>query len=91
MTILDADVISPTNCVRQPFSYSEVSSYKSIIANRLNLFWGLDWEGIPKRLNDEMHIERADIVIGCVDSKASRRTVQECAGKRSEVGYWLLY
>jgi PRTRC genetic system ThiF family protein len=44
VTILDPDVISPTNCVRQPFSRSEVGLYKSVVlANRLNLFW--DWIG----------------------------------------------
>ena len=46
VTLLDPEVISPTNCVRQPFSRSEVGLYKSVVlANRLNLFWGVDWEG----------------------------------------------
>ena len=48
VTLLDPDVISPTNCVRQPFSRSEVGLSKAVVvANRLNLFWGLDWQGIP--------------------------------------------
>lgn len=52
LTLLDRDVISPTNCVRQPFSQSEIGLSKSVVlANRLNLFWGLDWEGIPEGLD----------------------------------------
>jgi hypothetical protein len=44
VTLLDPEVISPTNCVRQPFSQSEIGLYKSVVlANRLNLFWG--WTG----------------------------------------------
>ncbi len=43
VTLLDPEVISATNCVRQPFSQSEIGLYKSVVlANRLNLFWGLD-------------------------------------------------
>jgi molybdopterin/thiamine biosynthesis adenylyltransferase len=30
VTLLDPDVISPTNCVRQPFSQSEIGLYKSV-------------------------------------------------------------
>jgi hypothetical protein len=43
--LLDPDFISPTNRVRQPFSQSEIGLYESVVlANRLNLFWGLDWQ-----------------------------------------------
>ena len=31
VTLLDPDVISPTNCVRQPFSQSEIGLYKSVV------------------------------------------------------------
>ena len=35
VTLLDPDIISPTNCVRQPFSQSEIGLYKSVVlANR---------------------------------------------------------
>jgi molybdopterin/thiamine biosynthesis adenylyltransferase len=37
VNLLDPDVISPTNCVRQPFSQSEIGLDKSVVpANRLN-------------------------------------------------------
>lgn len=37
--VVDGDKVSPTNCVRQPFSESEIGLYKSVVlVNRLNLF-----------------------------------------------------
>jgi hypothetical protein len=47
--LIDGDRISETNCVRQPFSRSEVGLYKVVVLiNRLNLFWGLG-SGAPLR------------------------------------------
>ena len=90
VTLLDPDVISPTNCVRQPFSRSEIGLYKSVVlANRLNLFWGLDWQGVPERLDPKRRLDGVDIVIGCVDTRAARAAIAKCAEGRSEVDYWL--
>jgi len=51
VTVMDGDVISPTNCVRQPFSRCEVGNLKSVVlVNRLNLFWNLGWEAVPEHL-----------------------------------------
>jgi PRTRC genetic system ThiF family protein len=88
--LLDPDVISPTNCVRQPFSRSEVGLYKAVVlANRLNLFWGLDWRGIPARLDAKRKLDGVDIVIGCVDTRKARAAIAKCAEDWSEVDYWL--
>ena len=90
VTLLDPDVISPTNCVRQPFSQSEIGLYKSVVlANRLNLFWGLDWQGIPERLDTKRRLDGVDIVIGCVDTRKARAAIAKCAEDWSEVDYWL--
>jgi PRTRC genetic system ThiF family protein len=90
VTLLDPDVISPTNCVRQPFSQSEIGLYKSVVlTNRLNLFWGLDWDGIPERLETKRRLDGADIVIGCVDTRRARADIAKCAEDWSEVDYWL--
>jgi PRTRC genetic system ThiF family protein len=90
VTLLDPDVISPTNCVRQPFSRSEIGLYKSVVlANRLNLFWGLDWQGIPERLDTKRRLDGVDIVIGCVDTRKARAAIAKCAEDWSEVDYWL--
>jgi PRTRC genetic system ThiF family protein len=90
VTLLDPELISPTNCVRQPFSQSEIGLYKSVVlGNRLNLFWGLDWEGIPERLDLKRRLDGVDIVIGCVDTRKARAAIAKCAEEWSEVDYWL--
>ena len=90
VTLLDPDIISPTNCVRQPFSQSEIGLYKSVVlANRLNLFWGLDWDGIPERLDPKRRLDGLDIVIGCVDTRKARAAIAKCSEDWSEVHYWL--
>jgi PRTRC genetic system ThiF family protein len=90
VTLLDPDVISPTNCVRQPLSQSEIGLHKSVVlANRLNLFWGLDWEGIPEPLNPKLRLDGVGIVIGCVDTRKARAAIAKCAEDWSEVDYWL--
>jgi PRTRC genetic system ThiF family protein len=90
VTLLDPDVISPTNCVRQPFSQSEIGLYKSVVlANRLNMFWGLDWQGVPDRLDPQRRFDGVDIVIGCVDTRQARASITKCAQDWSEVAYWL--
>jgi PRTRC genetic system ThiF family protein len=90
VTLLDPDVISPTNCVRQPFSQSEIGFYKSVVlANRLNLFWGLDWDGVPERLDPKRRLDGVDIVIGCVDTRKARAAIANCSEDWSEVDYWL--
>lgn len=85
VTFVDADRISRTNCIRQPFSESEIGLYKAtVLATRLNLFWGLGWKGVPEFLNEGWR-EETDILIGCVDSRKSRRTMT------STSAYWNCY
>ena len=51
VTVMDADTVSPFNCVRQPFSRGEIGLYKGVVmVNRINLFWGLNWKAIPRAL-----------------------------------------
>lgn len=74
---MDADVVSESNTVRQPFSSADVGHPKAtLLVNRLNAFWGLDWRAVPRHLTrDELRKVGADIVIGCVDSRAARATI----------------
>lgn len=91
VTVMDGDVVSSSNCVRQPFCQSEVGLFKAVVmVSRINLFWGLRWSAIPEHLNDESKVGEFDIVIGCVDTRAARRTIRACIeGQRSRVAYWL--
>lgn len=90
MRLMDGDTISPTNCVRQPFSRSETGLHKVVVlVNRLNVFWGIDWEAVPAHLGPYDRIDRADIVIGCVDTRAARAVLRDATAGDSEVDYWL--
>src|ERR1700693_3540949 len=66
VTVMDGDRIAATNCVRQPFSASEIGLFKSVVlVNRLNLFWGLDWKAVPKHVTQGDEITNIfDFVIG---------------------------
>lgn len=86
--VTDGDRISATNCVRQPFSASEIGLYKStVLVNRLNLFWGLKWRAstdyVTKRSKG-----RADIIISCVDTRTARKELVGSPLFR-ECVYWL--
>src|ERR1019366_7619580 len=75
VTLMDGDLISETNCVRQPFSRGEVGMHKSIVlASRLNQFWGLNWEAAPEYLTDKSKLD-FDIVVGCVDTRNARKLI----------------
>jgi PRTRC genetic system ThiF family protein len=93
---LDGDVISPVNCVRQPFARSEIGHNKALVlVNRLNLFWGLRWEALPAHLKPGTYISRnysgddlrAHIVIGCVDTRAARAAIRDAVGNWSATSY----
>jgi PRTRC genetic system ThiF family protein len=97
VTVMDGNAISPANCVRQPFSRSEIGQYKAVIlVNRLNLFWGLKWEAVPVHLKPGSFISRsysgddlrAHIVLGCVDTRAARDVIRDAVGNWSTVSYW---
>lgn len=88
VTFVDGDRISRTNCIRQPFSESEIGLYKAtVLATRVNLFWGLGWKGVPEFL-DEGWREETDILIGCVDSRKSRRVLTSTSAYWN-CHYWL--
>jgi PRTRC genetic system ThiF family protein len=100
VTVMDGDVVSPFNCVRQPFSGSEIGLNKGIVLmSRINLFWGLRWKAVPNALTAETLTPpygssgepglRPDIVVGCVDTRAARAIIAQSTAGRSGVGYWL--
>jgi PRTRC genetic system ThiF family protein len=73
VTMMDADVVSETNCIRQPFSTSDIGLNKAtVLMNRINLFWGTAWSVIPSNFEARSfqgdRVEPPDLMIGCVDS-----------------------
>ena len=91
VTLMDGDIISPANCVRQPFSSAEIGLAKAVVmVSRLNLFWGISWTASPEFLSTQSNIDDFDVVIGCVDTRAARIVIgKHVQGWRSRVGYWL--
>jgi PRTRC genetic system ThiF family protein len=88
VTLIDGDRVSRTNCVRQPFSESEVGLFKAtVLATRINLFWGLGWKGMPHFV-DENWGQETDILVGCVDSRAARKAMTR-TGTYWNCDYWL--
>ena len=79
VTVFDGERISAANCVRQPFSESEIGLFKAVVLiNRLNLFWGLDWEAEPHNVSNASRIANdVDLVIGCVDTRDARATIHQ--------------
>jgi PRTRC genetic system ThiF family protein len=73
VTLMDADTVSDTNCVRQPFSWSDIGQNKAtVLINRINLFWGTQWCAVPANFGGTTlrgNYDRSpDLLIGCVDS-----------------------
>jgi PRTRC genetic system ThiF family protein len=90
VTLMDGDVVSATNCVRQPFSQAEIGHSKAVVlVSRMNLFWGLDWHAGPEHFCSGTSVDRVDILIGCVDTRTARRVIAEKLTGRSNVFLWL--
>ena len=95
VSMMDADVVSETNCIRQPFSTSDIGQNKAtVLINRLNLFWGTRWSAIPDHFHAKS-FERSqdrgfDLLIGCVDTRAARKSIEESFTKSLRgTCYWL--
>ena len=90
VTLIDGDIVSASNCARQPFSQSEVGLRKSVVlASRINLFWGLQWKAIQESVSKSHGVKDADIVISCVDTRRARAFVEDLVTGNAAVTYWL--
>lgn len=92
--LADGDLVSETNCVRQPFAISDVGINKALVlVNRVNMFWGLDWSASPQYFHSSSlkdYNGSPDVVISCVDTRAARATIAAAVTKTtSGVAYWL--
>jgi PRTRC genetic system ThiF family protein len=89
VTLIDPDTVSETNCVRQPFCRTEIGFPKAIIlAHRINLFWGLNWQGMQATIQQLKKGSDVDFVIGCVDTRKARRAIDKWV-LNSRALYWL--
>jgi PRTRC genetic system ThiF family protein len=70
----DPDTVSEANMGRQLFGSFDVGASKAhVLVNRVNAFFGLNWEAVYGRFDNDSH--RYDIAIACVDSARTRHEV----------------
>ncbi len=95
VSIMDADTVSETNCVRQPFSASDIGQNKAtVLINRINMFWGTKWSAEPSFFNERTlrrsYDEVPDLLIGCVDTRAARKVIDQAVTRPMHATtYWL--
>ena len=77
----DDDIIEEHNVGRQMFSPSDIGLNKSdVLIERINRYFGLQWESIPARFGTGMTSVNArgtNILISCVDTVKSRKDIMK--------------
>lgn len=69
----DSDRVEANNVGRQLFALSDEGDYKVVNAvNKVNVAFGLQWEGIPMDARPETEDIHANIIITCVDNARFR-------------------
>lgn len=87
--IVDGDRISAANCVRQPFSETEIGLYKAeVLVSRINMFWGLNWIAETQYVNQGWSGDHEHILISCVDSRKARQSIMRTQAY-TDAAYWL--
>jgi len=94
VTLADGDLVSGTNCVRQPFASADVGLNKAtVLINRVNLFWGLRWQAHTEHFHkDSLRTNSAGphLIIGCVDTRAARQAMLTAVTRANDSTiYWL--
>lgn len=76
VAVLDADTVSASNVGRQMFFPSDVGRNKaSVLIQRINMAMGLNWEAEESRFDDETNLHDTDLIVGCVDNRATRKAI----------------
>jgi PRTRC genetic system ThiF family protein len=92
----DSDKVEPNNVGRQLYTLSDIGEYKVVNAVcKVNMAFGLQWQGIPMDALTEGEDVRANIIITCVDNARFRvqlaQSIQH-SNKSSDYAnryYWL--
>ncbi len=96
VTLIDDDAVSEANVGRARFYTSDIGQNKAfVLANRINACHGQSFRAINARLDakaaNSRVIQEADIVVGCVDTRQSRRAIHKALHERKSFkpSYWL--
>lgn len=88
VTVVDDDTVSRANIGRQLFYAADIGRHKAeVLVQRINLAMGCNWTAVVERISDKSII-KADIVIGCVDTRKARAAINR-AGQAGTAIYWL--
>ena len=92
--LVDGDLVSKTNCVRQPFASADVGLNKAVVLiNRVNLFWGLGWQAHPEHFHKDSLRNNSPgphLIIGCVDTRTARQAILSAVTRANDsTVYWL--
>lgn len=86
---IDDDVVSPANVGRQMFYPCDIGQPKAdVLIHRINMAMGTDWGAKTIRLTATTQLDQAQLLIGCVDTRAARSAIRK-AGEHNRVRYWL--
>ena len=89
LIVADGDSVSPSNVGRQLFSEADVGRKKSVVlVNRVNMFFGTNWEAFPHNLKKDTRYSRVDLMVSAVDNVETRTMLSQNA-KMNNVRYWM--
>lgn len=92
VTAYDPDTVTEGNCGRQMFARQDIGVNKAVVlTHRLNQYFSTGWTAKPCRFPEANSVGYStvpDIIISCVDTKASRRDIAAYCAK-NRVRYWL--
>ncbi|MDK9702416.1 MAG: PRTRC system ThiF family protein [Sulfuritalea sp.] len=82
VTLWDDDRVSPANLGRQEFYAPDVGHPKStVLIHRVNMTLGTQWRAIAARFQSTA-FSSEHLIIGCVDTRASRKAILDGASRR---------
>jgi len=89
VTVLDFDTVSAANVGRARFYAADCGLNKAqVLVNRINMCYGLQFKASSERITPKSSLlAGADIVIGCVDTRESRRAIW--SAHRRQNSYYL--
>lgn len=93
VTVMDGDRVAAPNIGRQRFAECDIGHFKTdVLVQRLNLFFGSDWESAPehwtpKRPGPRWH--HTDLIVSCVDRAKVRVQLAQAAARLGSEVLWL--
>jgi PRTRC genetic system ThiF family protein len=77
--LADGDTVSESNLGRQLFYSSDLGRNKAaVLIERINFAYNLQWDAHPENIKSSLDavMHNPNIIIGCVDTRASRRKIK---------------